>query len=136
MTEKPDEPAAEDQPETPALSPREEIALAALISSPTIAAAARTSGVHERTLRTMLTRGPLADAWRAARLAAVAHSSQRLAQATTRAVETLEAVMGDAAAPHSARVQAARAVLDHVASFELVDLSQRLDALEAAKENA
>jgi len=56
-------------------------------------------------------------------------------QATSTAVQTLLAVMQDAAAPASARVSAAKAIFETaMKGIELEDLEARIAALEAAAE--
>ena len=69
--------------------------------------------------------------YREARRAVVQHAITRVQHATGEAVETLRAVMQDTTAPASAKVSAARAILETaVKAVELEDLEARMAALE------
>lgn len=69
--------------------------------------------------------------YRAAKRQAVTQAVARLQQATTQAVDTLEAIMGDKDAPAGSRVTAAKTVLEMaVKAVELDDLAARIEALE------
>jgi hypothetical protein len=70
-------------------------------------------------------------AYREARRAVVQFAIVQVQQATGEAVETLRSVMQDAEAPASARVSAAKAVLETaIKAVELEDLEARIVALE------
>ena len=61
----------------------------------------------------------------------VQHAIVQVQRATAEAVETLRAVMHDSESPASARVSAAKTILDTaIKAVELEDLEQRLTALE------
>jgi hypothetical protein len=101
-------------------APKQEAAIAALLTADSITEAAKMAGVGERTLRRC----------RAARRQLVHHAATRLHQAMGDAVKTLETVMGDDMAPPGARVMASKTVIElgHRA-FEVGDLSQELEDL-------
>jgi hypothetical protein len=62
----------------------------------------------------------------------VQHAITQVQRATGEAVETLRSVMQDAEAPASARVSAAKAILEtSVKGIEIEDLAARIAALEA-----
>lgn len=114
------------------LSRKAEAAIAALLVAPTIGAAAERAGVAERTLRTWLRMPAFASAFRRARAELVAAAVADLQRGAAAAVAALVAIVGDAMQPPACRVAAARVILD--AGFrgaELVDLSERIAALEA-----
>lgn len=70
-------------------------------------------------------------AYREARRAVVQHAMTQLQRATGEAVETLRRVMQNSESPASARVAAAKAVLETaVKGLELEDLEARIAALE------
>jgi hypothetical protein len=114
------------------LSRKEELAIAALLSAPTVAEAAHTAGISEPTLWRWLQREDFQAAYRQARQEVVQQAIAHLQQVSGEAVETLHSVMQDADKPASARVTAARAVLDlALRATELEELAARVAALEA-----
>lgn len=118
-----------DEPDE--LNVKQDRAMLALLTNPTIAQAARKSGIGERTLYTWLAEPGFAAAYRGARRAAVQHGLARLQQASSSAVDVLCQVMKNKRAPAATRVAAARTVLDMaIKAVELEDMSARLDALE------
>jgi phage terminase small subunit len=113
------------------LTRRQEAFIAILLNSPTILQAARTAGIAEVTARRWLKEPSFQEAYRTARRHVVQHAVARVQQATCMAVETLEAIMQDSEAPASARVSAAKAVLEMaIKAVELEDLEARITALE------
>ena len=116
------------------LSAHQTRALAALLVSPTISEAANSCGLHERTVRRYLEEPEFRAAYLEARRAAVSQVTAQLQAAGGETVEALRDVMGDKAAPASARVSAARAVLElSYRGLEVEDLERRLAALEHAE---
>jgi hypothetical protein len=95
-------------------------------------AAAAASGINEKTLRRWLREDAAFQmAYRDARRQVVQQAIVQVQQTTGDAVETLRTVMQDPEAPASARVSAARVVLDTaIKAIELEDLEQRIVALE------
>jgi hypothetical protein len=118
------------------LSRKQEQGISALILQPTLADAAIAIGVDERTLRRWLREHTsFQAAYREARREVVQQAIVQVQRATSEAVETLRTVMQDVAAPASARVSAAKTVLETaVRAVELEDLEVRIAALEAAQE--
>jgi phenylpyruvate tautomerase PptA (4-oxalocrotonate tautomerase family) len=115
------------------LTARQHKAIAALLTEPTITAAATKVGIGERTLHTWLGEGPFVDAYRGARREAVTQAVARLQQVSTAAVAVLVQVMADKKTAPGTRVSAAKTVLDMaIRAVELEDISARLEALERA----
>jgi hypothetical protein len=113
-------------------SRKAEQALAALLTEPTITAAAAAAGVAEKTLRRWLREQGFATAFRVARREVTLQAGARLQSAAGEAVGALQSVMGDTGAPPAARVSAARTILElSLRSLELEDLAERLEVLEA-----
>jgi hypothetical protein len=121
-------------PGGPKLTHKQDLAVAALLSEPTVEAAAR-AAVSPRTLRTWLKDPAFAAAYREARPGVLKRTVARFLAASGKAVATLEGLLdGDRPAT---RLAAALAILDRaVRGVELLDVAARLDALEAAAEMA
>lgn len=116
-----------------ALKPTQERAIVALVAEPTVAAAARASNVGLRTLHQWLRDRDFVRAYRDARREAFAHAISMTQRYTPMAVNTLAKVMTDPAAPFTAKVQAAAALLRFGReSIELDDLVDRVEQLEAS----
>lgn len=110
-------------------------ALSALLCSPTLAAAAKLSGIPERSLYRYLRTPHFADAYRRARTEQVRQSMCHLQRMTTKAAATLETLLGDPVTKGAVKVAAARTVLDlSLRAIEIEDLEARLTALEAQTE--
>ena len=114
------------------LTPRQEQSITALLVQGSLQAAAAASGINEKTLRRWLREDAAFQmAYRDARRQVVQQAIVQVQQATGEAVETLRKVMQDADAPASAKVSAAKTILDTaVKAIELEDLEQRIVALE------
>ena len=118
------------------LTPQQQKACLALLTEPTIAAAAAKAGVGERTLYRWLARDDFVEAYREARRKALGQAVARLQQLSSGAVAVLAQVAADKTAPASARVAAASKILDTaIKAVELEDLEQRIAALEAHHAN-
>jgi transposase-like protein len=114
------------------LSHKQERAIAVLLVAPSVTAAAQQIGVNENTLLRWLRDVAFGAAYREARRAVVQHAIIQVQHAAGEAVETLRSVMQDAGAPASARVSAAKAILETaVKAVEVEDLEARIAALEA-----
>ena len=114
------------------LSHKQERAIAALLVSSSVAAAAHAIKVQDNTLLRWLKDTVFHDAYREARRQVVQQAITQVQQATGTAVQTLLAVMQDPEAPASAKVSAARTILETaVKAVELEDLEARIADLEA-----
>ena len=111
----------------------QEQAIAALMSQPTIGEAARVAGIGVETLRTWLQDPAFSDAYRRARRDFMAQVGRQLQRAATEAVKALEDITKDPDAGASARVSAARTILEMSArASEIEDIDARLEKLERA----
>jgi hypothetical protein len=116
------------------LSRKQDQVITALVTCASIPEAAAQCGLADVTLRRWLKQEPFQAAYREARRAVVQHAITQVQQATGEAVETLRSVMQDAEAPASAKVSAAKTILETaVKAVELEDLEARIVALEAAQ---
>lgn len=115
------------------LAHKQHKAIAALLSEPTISAAADKLGVNERQIYRWLEDADFATAYRKARQEAVSQAIARLQQVSSHAVTVLVSLMADKRTPPSTRLAAASKILDSaIKAVELDDLQARLEALEAA----
>ena len=113
------------------LTRKEEQAIAALIAEPTLEKAASRAGVSASTIYRWLQKEEFQKAYQTQRREVVNHAVTQLQRATTVAVYTLVAVMRDEGAPASARVSAARAVLEMaVEGIKRDDTERRIAELE------
>jgi hypothetical protein len=123
------------EPERTELRPKEARAIAALLCEPSVEAAARTARVGARTLRRWLQRPDFAEELSRAAREAMAGATKSLRAASVEAVETLRAVLADAEGPTTARVSAARVVLEQAQrAAEREELEARIVDLERAVE--
>jgi DNA-binding MurR/RpiR family transcriptional regulator len=114
---------------------REDAAIAALLSEPTIAEAATKAGISESTLLRWLQEPGFKGRCRAARRSVVESAIGRLQQAASQAVDAL--VKNLTCGVPAVEVGAAKSVLDQaLKAVELVDLAERIEALEQAAELA
>lgn len=114
-----------------ALPAKQELALRAVISHPTLKEAALAAGVSETTLWRYMQDESFSRRLREARRDAVNHAVIRLQRASSDAVTVLHDLMMKADAPASARITAARTVLDYsIRAIEIDELKGRIDQLE------
>jgi len=114
---------------------KQEALISALLTAPSLAAAAQQAGLSEVTAWRWLKDATFQATYREARRAVVQHAIAQVQHATGEAVETLRSVMQDAEAPASARVSAAKAILDTaLKGIDIDDLEVRIAALEALGE--
>jgi pyocin large subunit-like protein len=115
------------------LTAKQETAIAALISEPTVDKAADAVGVNRRTLYRWLDEPAFTAKFHKARRQTFTHAVSMAQKYAPMALNNLAVIANDKTAPHSARVSASKAVLDFGReSLELDDLATRLAALEAA----
>ena len=102
---------------------------------PTIERAAKACGIGEATLRRWLKDPAFQERYRAVRKESLQAVMNRLQQIAAEAVECLREVAVNSAAPSSARVAAARAVLEAIIkTVELQEIEERLTELEKSAE--
>jgi hypothetical protein len=114
---------------------RHEQAVVALLTEPTVAAAAIKVGVSEASLTRWMRRPEFQAAFRAARRQVVETAVAGLQGACGEAVATLRRNLN--AQNESIQVRAAVAILDYsIKAVELIDLAERVEALEATQRRA
>jgi hypothetical protein len=114
-----------------ALPAKQELALRAVITHPTLKEAALAASVSETTLWRYMQDEAFARRLREARRDAVNHAVIRLQRASSDAVTVLQSLMMKEDAPASARITAARTVLDYaIRAVEIDELKTRIDQLE------
>ncbi len=114
-----------------ALSPKQERAVLALLQEPTIAKAAASAGVSNRSVVRWLTQDDFSRAYRKARREAFSQAIGLTQHYAPLAVNTLATIMADKTAPSHARVTAASTLLKFGREgIELDDLAARVEALE------
>lgn len=114
-----------------ALSPRQELALQALLTHPTQKEAAAAAGVSDTALWRYMKDEEFSRRLREARHQAVGHAAARLQGGAGEAVAVLRDLMTKEDAPPAARIAAARTVIDY--SFRVIetdDLKARVNELE------
>lgn len=113
------------------LPKRQETALAALLSCPTIKEASEACGISEVTLWRYLRDAKFLSRYRAAQREVVQHAVMRLQHDTSEAAKVLCEIAKDTNAPASSRVAASRTILDQaIRSIELGEMQERVDKLE------
>jgi hypothetical protein len=113
------------------LSPKQELALIALLDCGEIKKASETAGVNEATLWRWLQLSDFQSRYRAARRQLVETAIAQLQSDCTVAARVLREVAEDREAPASSRVAAARAIIEQsVSAVQLTDLQERLEEVE------
>ncbi len=117
------------------MSPKQAHALNALLTCGTLTDAAKHSEVGTRTLFRYLKDPAFIEAYRQARSEQVRQTMCQVQRIGAKAAKVLEQILDDAFTKPSARVMAARTVLDlSLRAIEIEDLAVRLDRLEAGLE--
>ncbi len=115
------------------LGDRQEKVIAALLAFPTVRQAAESVGVGESTVTRWMTEPEFKARYEAARRELLDSAKTALRAASLGAVSTLAAISGDVNAKDSARVSAAKSILDLVLRIhETEDVLARIEKLEAA----
>lgn len=117
------------------LEPKQQQAIIALLTQPTITGAAVSIGINPKTLHEWLKQPDFREAYAEARDQTMDQAITRLQQAISKAIDTLIAIMGSDLAKDAARVTAARTILDMAfKAYELEQIAERLTKLEARLE--
>jgi transposase-like protein len=117
------------------LSPKQEEAILALLTSQGVDNAARAVGIGPRTLYRWMSEPLFDKAYRKARRDAFGQGTARLQQASGAAVSSILKIMLDQHAPASTKLRAADMVLTRGAkAIEIEDIEARVAALEQAAE--
>ena len=117
------------------MTPNEERALSALLTSKTKLEAAEKAGITDRTLRRYFENPEFCQRYREA-FAGVIEDATRQAQALLMpALSTLQTVMEDEEIPAQARITAAKSIIDYSLKLtEQADILEQLRELEEWKE--
>lgn len=116
------------------MTPNEEKALSALLTSKTKKEAAEKAGITDRTLRRYFGNPEFCKRYRAAFAGVVEDATRQVQQLLSPALSTLQEVMEDEEIPAAARVSAAKIALDYALRMtEQNDLAERLEAVEKAR---
>lgn len=119
------------QPEPRKSLRKQEEAIAALLTYPTVEAAASAIGISSDTLNRWQHDEEFAEAYSEARHEVVQQATTTLSSTCGAAVKTLSEVMTSPGSPAYSRIYAAKIVLDYAyRGLELFELSTRLAALE------
>jgi hypothetical protein len=114
------------------LTPKQQRAIAALLSAPTIRKAAEEVGVTDRTVHEWLRDRVFKAAYREAQRESFKHSIAITQKYMPHAVQTLVQIMADKDAPKNVRVTAALGLMKYGReSIELDDVVERVEKLEA-----
>ena len=115
------------------MTPRKEKALQALLVSRTRTEAAKAAGIGESTLREYMKDPEFLDRYREAFGNLVQDAARQAGQALTLALSTLTEIMENTGEQATARIQAARYLVEYALRLgEQCDLLARLERLEAA----
>jgi len=113
------------------LSRNQEKAVIALLTEPTLQAAAEKVGIGETTLYRWMQLKEFDEQFRAAKREAFNQAIGRLQQASTMAVDTLCTIMESDTATDSSRVRASEIVLNmSLKAIEMQDIEKRLTEIE------
>lgn len=113
---------------------KQEAFLAALLTAPTLAEAAKAAKIGESTARRWLTLPTVQSAWLDMRRQVVDQALLTVQNATAEAVATLRGCLADDMPP-GVRVRAATAILDTaIRTVEISDLAARIEQIEQALE--
>ncbi len=113
------------------LTPKQEKALAALLTNFTIQQAADAAGIGLRTLHTWLAEPVFADAYRTARRDATQHAIAQLQQSSSYAAAALRKLL--TSDKPTVQLQAAKTILElSIKTLELEDVLARIERLEQA----
>lgn len=113
------------------LTPKQARALSAILTTPTLAAAADACGLSTRTMTNFMNMPHFRQALAQAEAQAMSEAARRLAIDASAAAQTLKDIMADPLAPAAARVNAARAWLALTPEFRrFANFEERLNELE------
>lgn len=110
---------------------KREVAICAMLSAPSLREAAKKAGIAEATLHRWLKDDSFKKDYKTAKRELINHAISRLQQSSEKAVNVLVKIAEDKNCPASARVSAAKTILEiSLKTVEFEDLEQRIDELE------
>lgn len=105
--------------------------LSALLSSMTRKEAAEKSGISERTIYAYLQEPEFRERYEAEKRAILNRTGIMLQKSMQPAIQTLYDIVNDKEAGNSARIQAARSILEYgIKTTELIEVYKRMDEIE------
>jgi uncharacterized protein (UPF0147 family) len=117
--------------ESERINGRQRKAIRALLSAPSIVAAAEASGIGESTIRRWISEdSTFRNALREAERELWDDARRALSARAAATVEALAAVAEDDGQPGSTRVQACKVILDQLSKLHADDLTERVEVLE------
>lgn len=117
------------------MTPNEERALSALLTSKTKLEAAEKAGITDRTMRRYFEDPEFCQRYREAFAGVVQDATRRAQQLLEPALSTLQTVMEDEEIPAQARITAAKSIIDYSLKLtEQADILEQLRELERWKE--
>lgn len=117
------------------MTPNEERALSALLTSKTKLEAAEKAGITDRTMRRYFETPEFCQRYREAFAGVVQDATRRAQQLLEPALSTLQTVMEDEEIPAQARITAAKSIIDYSLKLtEQADILEQLRELERWKE--
>ena len=96
-----------------------EVIVSALITSPTIKAAAKKAGVTERTIYDKMKERNFEALYSAAKSDILRNAIHRLNELQTQSIDVFRDIMLDHSAPAAVRLQAAKTAIDYAESFSI-----------------
>lgn len=118
------------------MTPKQNKVLAALLTAPNKAEAAKAAGISPRTLRDYLADSTFQSEYQRAFGNMVEDAAAQARQSFAPALSTLREIVEDKSEDANARISAARAILSHgMKLIETTDILARLTELEAAMED-
>lgn len=117
------------------MTPNEDRALSALLTSKTKLEAAEKAGITDRTMRRYFENPEFCQRYREAFAGVVQDATRRAQQLLEPALSTLQTVMEDEEIPAQARITAAKSIIDYSLKLtEQADILEQLRELERWKE--
>jgi DNA-binding MurR/RpiR family transcriptional regulator len=114
-------------------SRKQDVAILALLTEPTIRGAAEKAGISEATLWRWMQKPDFDEKYQEAKRQSVTHATARLRQSMTIAVDTLVEIAKNPRAQAMARVVASKTIIESaMKAHELEDVEERLKALESS----
>ena len=110
---------------------KKEVAICAMLSAPSLREAAKKAGIAEATLYRWLKDDSFKNDYKAAKRELLNHAISRLQQSSGKAVNVLVNIAEDKNCPASARVSAAKTILEtSLKAAEIEVLEERIEKLE------
>ncbi|MCL2035437.1 MAG: hypothetical protein FWG94_12020 [Oscillospiraceae bacterium] len=115
---------------------KRELLLSALLTSPTIKAAAESVGIPETTAYNWLRKPEFADEYKQRKRQAVAEASDYLQSRISAATQIVDGIMSDTAIAPQVRLNAAKTIIETAYKvIEQAEIIARIEALEALSDD-